>query len=89
MSHTPGPWVKDGWSILDQENRTVICNVLPWDSSGCRDEDISNARLIAAAPDMMEALERIIAVVRNGGTIYKGQEEYLAAIDAIRKAREK
>ena len=59
MSHTPGPWVKDGWSILEQKNRTVICNVLPWDASGCRDEDISNARLIAAAPKMLEALEEV------------------------------
>ena len=64
--HTPGPWVTKGWSILDKENLTVICNVLPWDTSGCRQEDIANIKLIAAAPDLLaenrrlrEALHRV------------------------------
>jgi hypothetical protein len=62
MKHTPGPWVRDGWSISDQKNRTVICNVVPWDSSGCRVEDISNANLITTAPELLEALERMVGV---------------------------
>ena len=57
--YTPGPWVISGWAILDEANRTVICNILPWDVSGCRKEDVDNARLIAAAPDLLEALEAL------------------------------
>ena len=63
--------------------------VVRWDGLGgpTTEWGQANARLIIAAPEMLDALERIIALVRNGWKIYKGQEEYIAAIDAIRKAR--
>ena len=60
MSYTKGPWIVDGWSVLDKTNRTVICDVLPWDVSGCRKEDVDNANLVAAAPDLFEALEEVL-----------------------------
>ena len=47
----------------------------------------ANARMIIAAPEMLDALERIITLIHNGWRIYKGQEEYIAAIDVIKKAR--
>ena len=46
-----------------------------------------NARIILAAPEMMDALERIIAIIRRGGTPYKGSEEHIDAIAAINKAK--
>lgn len=57
--HTPGPWTVDGpttnqivWS--DQDNR--VCFLAH--SNGLNDErDKANGRLIAAAPDMLEALK--------------------------------
>ena len=88
MSHTPGPWESVGWDVRCKRG-SVVCKVLPWDYSGTREEDRANLAIISAAPEMLDALERIIALVRNGWKIYKGQEEYIAAIDAIRKAREK
>lgn len=59
--HTPGPWTVDGppynqivWSSA--ENR--VCFLAH--SNGLDDErDIANGRLIAAAPDLLEALTRL------------------------------
>jgi hypothetical protein len=58
--HTPGPWVQSGWAILENQSGTVICNILPWDASGSRPEDLANSALIAAAPDMLIALETLL-----------------------------
>lgn len=60
--HTPGPWVfgQDGYSLGNgvvysrhpNGNPKDICTV-----SGWAGEKIANARLIAAAPDLLDALE--------------------------------
>lgn len=59
MSHTPGPWyVEDGFVWRD--NETIAdphCSLL-FDSEEMED----NARLIAAAPDLLAALESLLAV---------------------------
>ena len=62
---TPGPWQRSGWSVLCQSH-TVVCNILPWDSSGCREEDSANAHLIAAAPELYDSLERVLALWVSG-----------------------
>ena len=49
--HTPGPWKVVGLSVISDSG--IICNP----PSGPIDELEANARLIAAAPDMLEALE--------------------------------
>ena len=51
MSHTPGPWsvgetIVQTWAVLD-EDEVVLASVF--------DED--NARLIAAAPDLLALVE--------------------------------
>jgi len=56
INHTPGPWVigKQDHDVVmvDTTSGTAICDVYV-DS----DERPANARLIAAAPDLLEALE--------------------------------
>ena len=62
--HTPGPWVVAGPNLIDQadagiwgsgEFDFVICDM---QRDGYEDaEQGANARLIAAAPDLLEALE--------------------------------
>ena len=61
MSHTPGPW-----KILGQDV-VLECNekeVVAWvgDIDG---QMIDNAHLIAAASEMLEALEEVVALTEN------------------------
>lgn len=56
INHTPGPWVigKQDHDVVmvDTTSGTAICDVY-----GDSDDRPANARLIAAAPDLLEALE--------------------------------
>lgn len=60
-THTPGPWATDGreaaWDILDGDNKRIAS---VWRNAG-KPQD---ARLIAAAPDMLKALEALHACHR-------------------------
>jgi len=86
--HTPGPWVnglESDWSI-DTDSSNAFCHVGPeggdpvaivvttcsWDD----DELEANARLIAAAPELLEALKLAVS--------YGWEHE--SALDAITKA---
>lgn len=57
--HTPGPWhaCEDKYSKVIANNG-FICDGFWW--CGNTNEGIANARLCAAAPDMLEALEAIV-----------------------------
>lgn len=59
-SHTPGPWFADasfvGSAAIDRF--FVACNSK--DLPGGRDEAEANARLIAAAPALLEALQQLL-----------------------------
>ena len=69
QKHTPGPWeVEQGYSGSrgqiavtnhDNFNRTGCCICLIAPVSNYTEEDKANARLIAAAPDMLAALEKL------------------------------
>lgn len=57
--HTPGPWREDGLPIDDyrtiiDEQGNELCEVTPHNGE-------ANARLIAAAPDMLAALRECLA----------------------------
>lgn len=64
-AHTPGPWAAVEWErhapttiVRDVEGRrTVIAEVEGGDSA----EVLANARLIAAAPDLLMALRALLA----------------------------
>lgn len=60
-NHTPGPWIvlNDGLTISEESRRDVI----PFEVAKVVDgsnEDRANAHLIAAAPDLLSALERML-----------------------------
>ena len=83
MSHTtPGPW-----SVLTLDDGTewvqsgCVRVAIVDDSAGC---EPGNAALIAAAPEMLEALEALVDMVDSGD--YR-QATLNAADAAIRKAR--
>jgi hypothetical protein len=78
-AHTPGPWavaVEDDKSVVVYEAVTLantdIC-VMSWNNN-----DAANARLIAAAPELLEALK--------AGLSQLGASQYKAAVAAIAKA---
>ena len=85
MNHTPTPWKifdnVDGWSIgnraiVDAEGFT-ICNPSPMGEA--------NARLISAAPDLLEALCTALPFVEDheGSNVYKAG----AVARAVREIR--
>ena len=68
MTHTPGPWLireGDEWTtdIVTAEGNNECGDVMYWNVASYnrqRDEAEANAYLIAAAPDLLEALESLI-----------------------------
>ena len=68
MAHTPGPWV-----IYPETNGTEICAVdmtpgLPIRQLVATAQGtnwIANARLIAAAPELLEALKETLAIAKR------------------------
>lgn len=53
-THTPGPWSADkwapGWTVSAPESRYSVCHL-----EDCNNAE-ANARLIAAAPDLLQLL---------------------------------
>jgi hypothetical protein len=88
--HTPGPWTFFHWSdktgVTSDNFDVAHCSGL--NSSRTREEEIANARLIAAAPDLLDALQDLFWAVTGFGD-FEAQypEEYAKARAAIAKAR--
>jgi hypothetical protein len=90
--HTPGPWeVESGEAVyvLDKEyGRVCTVNWLrgPFGSFGRRTdaEGHANARLIAAAPDLLAALRALVA--KSTDLHGDWSEEWRKALEAIAKA---
>jgi hypothetical protein len=76
MSHTPGPWEVDatGWPIIvngpeDENGLDMVCFIEAADvnSDGYQSHTAeANARLIAAAPELLAALQQCIAWIDEG-----------------------
>lgn len=87
---TPGPWVgsPDGWSVRASDYR--VANVVATSPDGERRHE-ANARLIAAAPDLLAALEGLIASTEAVAREHPDElwlgSEYEAAKAAVKQAR--
>ena len=100
-THTPGSWVasENGHILVDEEsdywrprleyaNRGMglegwrIASMEP----GWTQEDKANARLIAAAPDLLAALQALVTHRTGAGTAAQIHQHYEAARAAIAKA---
>ncbi len=71
--HTQEEWraEPDGDHLMVCTDLLEICTIQPVDRGGLKsfyigDETISNAQLIAAAPELIEALEHARLFIRNG-----------------------
>lgn len=93
--HTPGPWTNNGYSAKDfvfdvatEDNKKLIAKVSIFSGEPETKEAQANAALIAAAPEMFEALEKINQSLLEK---HKGNEnhtyELLLISDALEKAR--
>lgn len=90
--HTPGPWNvlpaenEQGGFDIDSEYGYHIAETI----GGLDYEEEANARLIAAAPDLLEALIRLLPMAEDGAFQYGGKpdedEDIIYARAAIAKA---
>lgn len=74
--HTPGPWhnIPDQPTIWDASQDTMIAKVteLPWiDGKSQWQTENANARLIAAAPELLAALEDAEFILRKLATNWR------------------
>jgi len=87
MKHTEGPWdvaFDTDKHILVGCKERGIC-IVPNEGGADEPIKVANARLIAAAPEMFEALETMVEMVEMNGFIRDYAMEI--AREAIRKAR--
>lgn len=99
QGHTPGPWAYrpdkyDDWGTVKGGDGFVICQARDYRFSDddhlseCRRNGVdpweANARLIAAAPDMLEALKEFVARVDRGEV--RSKKTYTAFKALIAKA---
>jgi len=64
---TKGPWHTEGGSVvIGPDGETVVCCVRGSVDRGSQSEDWATANLIAAAPDMYEALEICLGHLTGG-----------------------
>lgn len=91
MAHTKGPWnfetdVRTGDNGIYAEGTGIFVEAfsdINHSGEGNRAEALANARLIAAAPEMLEALKHCLR--EHGGFTIRGKTERLA-LAAIAKA---
>jgi hypothetical protein len=60
VSHTPGPWTFDylyDHLLVSDEHGRAVADLGPGQADPPVDEQVANARLIAAAPELLEALD--------------------------------
>lgn len=84
--HTPGPWAIDSRNgscyVVAPDAATTVAEVkLPTDEQGDAD-----ARLIAAAPDLLAALKAVVTPQAGGAFRNLTGENAMRALDAIQKA---
>ena len=65
--HTPGPWMNSNGTILAPAGKVAEAGNPGYDGFAAESEDeaIANARLIAAAPDLLAALRKALEWVEH------------------------
>ena len=97
MAHTPGPWALNGYQVERCEGiARTIATVAPARrlgtdyAAGNKQEAQANARLIAAAPDLLDMCERLLGFAYHYGStsgILAGDGMLVSAKALIAKAK--
>jgi len=90
MNHTPGPWfVGPDLEICHEKSGCNISRSLRITSmDGRTEEDLANANLISAAPDLLEALQALYDH-QNGCPLPSYEEGWTRAMSATESALKK
>lgn len=83
--HTPGPWIVDEPVIMSEDNGYTICRI--GDGETEEFQDVPNARLIAAAPELLEALKEL-SIAHSPMNGCEPENKYLARQEAAYKKAE-
>ena len=76
--HTPGPWYIDGPAITSHTYHRLDCIVENVDT-------LANAKLIAAAPELLEALEQVLIEYDEVDLAYGEPQSFTSAINEARR----
>ena len=86
--HTPAPWAVTNKGSFVVTKHATICRLFGRDDSDYPNSE-ANAKLIAAAPELLEALQDLTWLIEQGAMIEEIQEAIKAkALPAIKKATE-
>ena len=95
--HTEGPWKAEGYSIRQTSTGTRHVAEIAYTGphhtppeeypKGCRLQDEANARLIAAAPELLEALQIMLGCELMGGHQREGLGPDKPGTSPVAKAR--
>jgi len=97
--HTPGPWTiedREDRLLIWSDGRHDYIASLPADIDGLDSEEVAanvrkeqeaNARLIAAAPDLLAALERIIGACAEEDSLESGSLHLSSGNAILKQAR--
>ena len=94
QQHTKGPWQDNDEGLIfgqvsgDTDIAPFVCDVCDNPGSGVyTEQEKANARLIAAAPELLEALEEVVNAPPEGWSIKEGMKLLIKCRDVIAKAK--
>ena len=76
--HTPGPWTLNAGKVRNR-SRSIVADVrdTEHDNPPTREAAEANAHLIAAAPELLEALRDMATIIKTPGTVTDVEAEDL------------
>ncbi|MDO9402079.1 MAG: hypothetical protein Q7T46_11630 [Polaromonas sp.] len=85
-AHTPGPWSQDKYGgVVTHSGRMLVAEGVALGGRST-EETRANARLIAAAPELLEALNNILVGMEASGGWEGDDELFNAGVAAYKKA---